>query len=119
MVSFSGHDRIRENSPPRLNDRIAIGMQNRVRELSRMGTHRIAERIEKLEREWDLDRAALVALGAVGAVVSGLGLIHALKGWSPAISPTLRRLGFRSSDEIQAERYALKSLRGDFDTRAI
>jgi hypothetical protein len=28
--------------------------------------------------------------------------------------PILRRLGFRTADEINRERYALKALRGDF-----
>jgi hypothetical protein len=29
--------------------------------------------------------------------------------------PILRRFGFRTADEINTERYALKALRGDFD----
>jgi hypothetical protein len=41
-------------------------------------------------------------------------LQHAVQGWCPPI-PVLRRFGFRTADEINRERYALKALRGDFD----
>jgi hypothetical protein len=44
-------------------------------------------------------------------------LQHAVQGWCPPI-PILRRLGFRTADEINRERYALKALRGDFDSIA-
>ena len=39
---------------------------------------------------------------------------HAIQGWCPPI-PILRRLGVRTSAEINEERYALKALRGDFN----
>ena len=38
---------------------------------------------------------------------------HAVQGWCPPL-PVLRKLGFRTSREIDTERYALKVLRGDF-----
>ena len=38
---------------------------------------------------------------------------HAVQGWCPPV-PILRRMGFRTADEINRERYALKALRGDF-----
>ena len=38
---------------------------------------------------------------------------HAVQGWCPPI-PLLRRLGIRTSREIEIERVALKILRGDF-----
>jgi hypothetical protein len=40
-------------------------------------------------------------------------LLHAIHGWYPLL-PVLRRIGVRSQDEIERERYALKALRGDF-----
>lgn len=45
--------------------------------------------------------------------VLGFLFQHAVQGWCPPVS-LLRRLGFRTSSEIDAERYALKALRGDF-----
>ena len=39
---------------------------------------------------------------------------HAVQGWCPPI-PVLRRLGVRTRKEIDREKYALKTLRGDFE----
>jgi hypothetical protein len=39
---------------------------------------------------------------------------HAIQGWCPPV-PVLRRLGFRTANEIEQERTALKALRGDFN----
>jgi hypothetical protein len=47
-----------------------------------------------------------------GAVL-GFLLQHATQGWCPPVS-VLRRRGVRTRREIEAERYALKALRGDF-----
>jgi hypothetical protein len=49
----------------------------------------------------------------IPAVVQSFFLQHALQGWCPPL-PVLRRLGVRTADEINVERYALKALRGDF-----
>jgi hypothetical protein len=40
-------------------------------------------------------------------------LVHAVHGWYPLL-PILRRMGVRSRDEIDREKYAIKALRGDF-----
>ena len=93
--------------------------------------HEIPDRLRELDREWDIERtleanAATLALTgtvlaaavdrrwlALPAVVLGFLLQHALQGWCPPV-PVLRRLGCRTASEIEAERYALKALRGDF-----
>lgn len=92
----------------------------------------IADRLRELDREWDVERtleanaASLVLAGTVlgllsgrrflvvPAIVGGFLLQHALQGWCPPV-PLLRRMGRRTQAEIEAERYALKALRGDFD----
>ena len=51
-----------------------------------------------------------------GAVL-GFLLQHAINGWCPPI-PLLRRFGIRTRSEIDREKYALKILRGDFETIA-
>jgi hypothetical protein len=38
---------------------------------------------------------------------------HVLQGWCPPL-PLFRRAGFRTCEEIQIERAALKAVRGDF-----
>jgi hypothetical protein len=95
------------------------------------GRDAMDRRIADLGREWDIERAleanAAIAtllgvfLGAAfsrrwfafPAIVGGFLLQHAVQGWCPPV-PVLRRLGFRTQSEIDAERYALKALRGDF-----
>jgi hypothetical protein len=42
-------------------------------------------------------------------------MMYSLQGWCPPAS-LLRKLGYRSRQEIDEEIYALKVLRGDFDT---
>jgi hypothetical protein len=92
----------------------------------------ITTRLRELDEEWDIERAieanaaALaftgVALGSLGhrrwlllpAAVTAFLFQHAIQGWCPPV-PVLRRLGFRTADEINQERAALKALRGDFD----
>lgn len=91
----------------------------------------LSTRIRELEAEWNLERtleangAALALIGlalgisadrrffALTLIASGCLLQHALSGWSPPL-PLFRRLGIRSSAEIQQEILALRILRGDF-----
>lgn len=94
---------------------------------------RIADRLEELDHEWDVERAleanaslasitgfALAMTAdrrwlALPAVVSVFLFQHAAQGWCPPL-PVLRLLGFRTAEEIGEERYALKALRGDFES---
>ncbi len=97
------------------------------------GPAAIDRRLQELDAEWDIERtleanaatASLIGLtlGATvdrrwylfPAVVAGFLLQHALQGWCPPL-PVFRRLGIRTSYEIDYERYALKTLRGDFSS---
>jgi hypothetical protein len=91
----------------------------------------IDRRLRDLDEEWDVERmlelnsSALslfgLVLGISGSrkwlliplVVQGFFLQHGVEGWCPPL-PIFRRLGIRMQAEIEAERYALKVLRGDF-----
>jgi len=91
----------------------------------------IRERFAQLDAEWDIERtleanaSALALIGlALGAfvnkkflilpgIVAGFLLQHALQGWCPPL-PVFRRMGIRTSYEIEQERYALKAFKGDF-----
>lgn len=91
----------------------------------------IPSRLRELDEEWDIERlleanaSALAftgaALGAsvhrrwlaVPLVVGAFLFQHAIQGWCPPV-PIFRRLGFRTAREIDIERVALKTLRGDF-----
>lgn len=119
-------DRVRQFSHPSLNQRIDEGIEARVARAQDETPARVRARLERLEREWDVDQiiqgktAALVNLGLAlahrdrrGYWVAGLGfaslLSHSLIGWSPSLS-LLRRLGFRTRREIDREKFALLSL---------
>jgi hypothetical protein len=91
----------------------------------------IDHRLRELDEEWDIERALETAASTISLtglllsvvksrkflivplVVQGFFLQHAIEGWCPPL-PVLRRLGFRTADEINRERYALKAIRGDF-----
>ncbi len=55
-------------------------------------------------------------MAALPAIVTGFLFQHAIQGWCPPL-PVLRRRGFRTAEEINQERYALKALGGDFDAK--
>ena len=87
----------------------------------------IEQRLEELDKEWDIERVLetnastlIVASSALGFVASkkfflipfvvGTFLLqHALQGWCPPL-PILRRLGYRTTSEIQEERDALQNI---------
>lgn len=123
--------RVSRHTSTRSNQQIRRETGESVLRAASGGVEAIEERLEELDREWDVERvletnaatAVLVgaALGklvhprfyAVPAIVGGFLLQHALQGWCPPL-PIFRRMGFRTADEINQERYALKTLRGDF-----
>jgi hypothetical protein len=122
--------RVALNSNHAVNLRIENGARERVRHLADHAQE-IPHRLVELDREWDIERAleltaASLALAGTGlgafldrrflilpALVAGFLMQQALQGWCPPV-PLLRRLGFRTAAEIEAERYALKCVRGDF-----
>lgn len=123
--------RVEESTAPAVNERIRRRSEERVARAV-AGSSGMERRMRELDREWDIERAlqtnfgiinlvsitlgALVArpFFAITGMAAGFMLEHALKGWCPPV-PIFRRLGFRTSREINAERYALKALRGEFE----
>lgn len=125
--------RVPANTAEHVNAEIRRKMEARVTRIAAMGTQAIADRLAELDHEWDTERtleanaatAVLVGvtLGAavdkkffiLPAVVAGFLLQHAIQGWCPPL-PIFRRNGVRTQSEIEQERYALKAIRGDFQT---
>ena len=123
--------RVQENTDETINKRIRAQTERNIENIARKGRAAIDERLEELDREWDVERlletnAASLALLGVGlgafvdrrffllpALVTGFLLQHAIQGWCPPI-PVFRRMGIRTAREIDVERYALKVVRGDF-----
>ncbi len=124
-------DRVPVHSPQSANCQIEQSLRSQVNHYAGATTEEITARLHSLEQEWDVERiieaqaatATLVGLTlgvsvdrrwlALPAFVAGFLLQHAVQGWCPPLE-VLRRLGFRTSYEIDQERYALKALRGDF-----
>jgi hypothetical protein len=124
-------DRVRASTADAVNEEIDRSTRSAVRVYAGRGSQAISRRIGDLEREWDIERtlelnASSIALTglALGMTVSKKWLIvpgivlpfllqHAIQGWCPPL-PILRRLGIRTREEIDREKYALKLLRGDF-----
>lgn len=124
-------ERVPQNTAEEINEQIRRRTEESVAWTVRKGPAAIACRLDELDEEWDVERtleanaSTIMLVGvilgttanrkflAVPIVVAGFLLMHALQGWCPPL-PMLRRLGFRTQPEIEAERYALKAIRGDF-----
>lgn len=120
------HDRVRQSTSPSVNRAIRETTEQRIAALRR-DPQQINARLQQVDAEWDVERAletlsstvSLVGLGlglsgrrrwlALPLVVQGFLLQHALQGWCPPL-PVLRRLGFRTQQEIERERYSLRAL---------
>jgi hypothetical protein len=128
----SATDRVRQNTPPRINNRIDEATMKRVWDFARKSPEEITIRIQALDREWDLER--VLETGAAGAALTGVALSglksrfwlllpaavlasllqHSLTRRSTAVR-FVRGWGVRTRREIEAEKYALRMLRGDFE----
>lgn len=93
----------------------------------------LKEKINKIDNEWDTERVLETNAAAMVLLLSVLGykqnncrwflltgsigfflLQHALQGWCPPL-PFIRKLGVRTPEEINNEKFAFKYIRGDFD----
>lgn len=124
-------ERVERNTADHINESIENETYEHLREYQSTHPSRIHQRLAELDSEWDVERCletaaptfSLIglALGVtkdrrfliIPAVVQAFFLQHALQGWCPPL-PVLRRLGFRTTKEIDRERNALKALRGDY-----
>lgn len=111
--------------------RIREKMEADIRYYANAGPEAIERRLDELHVEWDIERtleANAAAFSLVGillgktvhprfywltAGVAGFLLQHAIQGWCPPMA-LFRRMGIRTSEEIEAERFALQLCRGDY-----
>lgn len=123
--------RVPQHTAQAVNEGIRRQTQERIAHLAASGRPAIDQRLAELDHEWNIERtleanaATLTVAGAALALVSdrrfalvplivgSFLLQHAIQGWCPPL-PVFRRLGVRTQSETDYERYALKSLRGDF-----
>ncbi len=123
--------RVAGNTADHVNAEIRFQTEQSIARCAAAGPSAIEQRLDALDHEWDIERyletmaPSFTLLGltlgltvnrkwlVLPFLVQGFFLQHALQGWCPPV-PVLRRLGIRTSDEINEERFALKALRGDF-----
>lgn len=137
LHATGGADRVREHTPAAVLSRLDRELVDRVqlyvdRAANAEGRGVLDSRIAELEQEPDIERtleknASVIALAGsalaavhsrrwlvLPAVVAAFLLQHAVEGWCPPMA-VFRRLGIRTRQEIDTERFALKLLRGDCD----
>lgn len=117
------HDRVREMTAQRVNRKIDVKSERMVRAIQAEGSQAIRQRLDELDREWDIDRVLMLNFSILvfaqllaarknknwlwGPIVqTPFLLMHATLGWCPP-SLWFRPMGFRTRKEIQAEREAL------------
>jgi hypothetical protein len=128
-------DRVRHHTGASANERIDSFTRWKVDEAVRGGRDAIVRRLTELEKEWDIDRVLMLNFALLGGggffagarrrtfwkslnrwqVLTTVQLaflaLHATVGWCPPVA-LFRRLGFRSSREIESERRALERALG-------
>ncbi len=106
-------------------------LEERLACLADAGVHAINDRLAQIEREWSSGRMTKATVGVL--LVAGLLLTAALSPWwliLPAaggffllqylfmrtswLGAMFREMGFRSGADIDQEKFALRTLRGDF-----
>ena len=121
--------RVLLNTHETLNEQVRQRIRDKVTQCAESHPQAIECRLNELEHEWDIDRAIMLAFAGMGTSALALGLrnnwrwrfplgaqigfllMHSIVGWSPPAA-VLRRLGFRTRQEIEAEQVALSSIRG-------
>ena len=124
-------DRVSRHTSQTCNEQIARQTAANIARFAHAREFEIDRRMGELDREWDVERYletlapsfTLFGLGMgltvnkkwllLPALVQSFFLQHAVQGWCPPLA-VLRRLGVRTREEIDREKYALKALRGDF-----
>ncbi|HWL94293.1 MAG TPA: hypothetical protein VNT79_12240 [Phycisphaerae bacterium] len=124
MIATSA-DRVTENTDPKVNEQIRINTDANITFYSEH-PHLISRRLRELDEEWDVERVLETGSSALSLFGLGMSILrsrkwlilplavqsfflqHALQGWCPPL-PVIRRLGFRTAQEIDFERCTLKA----------
>lgn len=126
--------RVQLNTNQVVNAEIRRRMLSNAASYANKNREAISMRLQELDYEWDTERvleanAAVIVLVSIilgfqfnytwfylAGIVAFFLLQHALQGWCPPL-PIIRKLGIRTSSEINDEKMALKALRGDFNRK--
>lgn len=112
-----------------VNQQIHLETQQRIARYRTASPQAIRRRLQALDQEWDTERtleANAATIGFTGSllaatvdrrwvyvpmIVTAFLFQHAIQGWCPPL-PLIRRLGIRTTAEIDEERQALKRILG-------
>jgi len=121
----SSLDRVRSSTAAHVNEEIDHQTDLNIHRYKGKSKVEILERIQMLDKEWDIERVLEVNASTLALTGLILGLIskrkwlflpaivlpfllqHGITGWCPPLS-LLRRIGIRTRGEIDREKYALK-----------
>jgi hypothetical protein len=121
----SSLDRVRSSTAGHVNEEIDHQTDLNIHHYKGKSRAEILERIQNLDKEWDIERVLEVNASslALSGLILGLtknrkwlflpGIVlpfllqHGLRGWCPPL-PLLRRFDIRTRGEIDREKYALK-----------
>ena len=124
-------ERVSPHTDDEINERISRRIEANVNFYATQDPRILDSRLQELDREWDIERMLEVHAAAISLIGLGFGRFvnrrwyllptvaavflfqQAIQGWCLPIT-LFRRLGIRTAQEIDYERYALKALRGDF-----
>ena len=124
--------RVEANTPGMINRQIEQQLQENISKYAHADRQQIDQRLQELDREWNVERLIeteaplMIGLGlalglahdrrwfALSATAASMVIVHNLQGWYPLL-PVFRRLGIRTQNEIEQERNALRVLRGDHE----
>jgi hypothetical protein len=126
--------RVQEYTPEEINQQIRRDLKARALYFAQR-PEEIDRRLDELDREWGIERRLEAGAGILSLIGLTFGVVrsrwyilpaaaaaflvqYAAQGWCPPVS-LMRRMGIRTAREINHERYALKALRGDFDSMRI
>lgn len=117
-------DRVRGSTGRGINARIDQQTTENILRYRDLPVEARQHRIEELDRQWDIERVLEVNASSIAFVSLVLGVTvhpywmfltgavllflfqHGVQGWCPPL-PILRRLGIRTRQEIDREKYAL------------
>jgi hypothetical protein len=120
--AMTQRDRVRNSTASEVNRRIREQTRRELDSL-RGDPDAIRQRLDRVDAEWDVERMIVLtsaALSLVGLALRRRWLLlpvaaqlfdiqHAAQGWCPTL-PVLRRLGYRTQQEIERERYTLRTM---------
>jgi len=123
--------RVELHTKQSVNEKIDNKTVNNIKRYKNAPKEELTERLHQLNREWDTERvletnaSIIVLISSILAltlsiywviliiVVSFFLLVHAVIGWCPPL-PLIRRMGYRTPEEISDEKTVIKYMRGDF-----